>query len=118
MPPGRGTGRPKLWRGKIFWFRVTTASAQSLHLSDRFFHYLWNQTHHWCVFRLTLSDEPGSTADGDCAEAERTERREQAEVSERPPRLLVRLVVLLTVPDRVKVTVDVTELGKCSHRQR
>ena len=32
-PPGRG-----LWRGKNFWVRLTTASAQCLRLFERFFH--------------------------------------------------------------------------------
>jgi len=31
-PPGRG-----VWRGEIFWLRLTTASAQCLRLSERFF---------------------------------------------------------------------------------
>jgi len=32
VPPGRG-----LWRGENFWIRLTTASVQCLHLSERFF---------------------------------------------------------------------------------
>ena len=29
-------------RGEFFWLRLTTASAQYLRLSERFFHYLLN----------------------------------------------------------------------------
>jgi len=49
------------------------------------------------MMQLTCADDPGAAADGHRAEAKRTERREQSEISERPPRLLVRLVILVTV---------------------
>jgi len=34
-----------LRRGKIFWLRLTTASAQCLHLSDHFFHSSFPERH-------------------------------------------------------------------------
>jgi len=47
--------------------------------------------------RPTSSDDPRSTAEGDRSEAESAERGKQSEISERPPRLLVRLVILVTL---------------------
>jgi len=49
--PGRG-----LRRGENFWLRLTTASAQCLRLSERFFHYHYisflTQSHQICTFSI------------------------------------------------------------------
>jgi len=45
----------------------------------------------------TFSDHPRSAAERHRSEAERAERGEESEISERPPRFLVRLVILVTV---------------------
>ena len=48
VPPGRG-----LRRSEMFWFRLATASAQCLRLSERFFHFIMGcvreAKHKWTV---------------------------------------------------------------------